>query len=276
VTIAPIHSLAAAVLAGRAEPTLLIRSGLSPHTFALKPTDAATLKNADIIVWIGPALEASLARSLRGVRKTTRIIELSRLTALTRHDLRATGAGHMHDPSEHGGHHRDPHLWLSPANAHRIVTELATVLAQEDPAYAERYRANAAETAQRLAKLNARMTKALAPVKAKPFMVLHDAFQYLDRHFELAMAGAVAISPDRNPGARRIAALRRQITQKRVVCIFSEPQFPSRLTQLLAAATNVRSATLDPLGADLLPGPDLYFTLMDRNAGAIVNCLSDP
>ena len=42
-SIKPVHSLVSAVMAGVAEPHLIIRGAQSPHTFSMRPSDAAAL-----------------------------------------------------------------------------------------------------------------------------------------------------------------------------------------------------------------------------------------
>ncbi|HFD17172.1 MAG TPA: zinc ABC transporter substrate-binding protein, partial [Rhodospirillales bacterium] len=84
---------------------------------------------------------------------------------------------------------------------------------------------------------------------------------------------AVTVSPERPPGPRRLAEILRRIRREGVVCIFSEPQLRSPLLDRLVADTGVRTATLDPLGVGIDPGPELYFRLLRRNAEAVRACL---
>ncbi len=107
-----------------------------------------------------------------------------------------------------------------------------------------------------------------------PFIVFHDAFQYFERRYALRALGAVQISPDRLPGARRLQELRQQIIKHGVRCIFHEPQFESPLIKAIAQGTGARLAMLDPLGANLQPGPEAYFEMMRTNATAMADCLT--
>jgi zinc transport system substrate-binding protein len=137
----------------------------------------------------------------------------------------------------------------------------------------DRYAANAVRLAARIDALDAELKGALAPVRDVPYVVFHDAYQYLERRYALRVVGSIAVSPERRPGARRVREIREKIRRLGARCVFGEPQFPSALLGTLIEGTDARVGTLDPLGADLPAGPDAYFTLM-RNLGAsLASCL---
>lgn len=283
-TIKPVHSLVASVMAGVAEPRLLIAGGGSPHGYALRPSEARALERATLVFWIGPDLETFLVRPLKTLARGARIIALDEAPGLhgtTAHRDAERPAGkadeiHGHERDhEHGHDHGggDPHIWLDPVNAAVMVRTIATALTAADPAHAAAYEANAARMAARLDRLTRDMAARLAPVADQPFITFHDAYGHLVRRFGLAWAGAVTISPDRPPEARRVRELRAKIKAAQAVCVFSEPQFRPRLIDTLTEGTGARTGLLDPLGAGLAPGPELYFTLMDGNAAALRRCL---
>lgn len=270
-SIPPVHSLAAMVMAGAGAPDLLLPAGVSPHGFTLSPSQARRLAGARVVFWIGPALEAALVRPLANVVADARAVPLMDTPGLTLHAVRnGHGRDHGHSP-DHG--RTDPHLWLDPANARRLVARMAEVLARADTANADRYAANAAAAAGRLDDLARRLEARLAPVRDRPFVVFHDAFQYLERRFGLAFAGALTIDPELPPGPRKVAELRQRLERQGVRCLFTEPQFQSRLTDVLVEGTGAKIGRLDPLGAGMRPGPDLYIQLLDTNADALVACL---
>ena len=113
----------------------------------------------------------------------------------------------------------------------------------------------------------------LAPVRERPYLTAHDAYRYFERHYRLNAVGAVSLNPERQPGARHIAALRRLAASTGARCIFSEPQFEPAVAVALATDLGLRRAELDPLGAAVAPGPDAWFALMRGIAEALVRCL---
>lgn len=167
------------------------------------------------------------------------------------------------------------HIWLDPDNARAMAAAIAEALIEADPDNSGVYRANREILVRKLDQLDKEMTSDLASVKDKPFIVFHDAYQYMERQFGLNAVGSITVSPERQPGAQRLSEMREKITELGAVCIFAEPQFEPRLVGVVAEGTQAKTGTLDPLGADLEYGPEMYFTLMRGNAEALLNCLSE-
>jgi zinc transport system substrate-binding protein len=285
-TIQPIHSLVAGVTDGVTRPTLLLPGGASPHAYQLRPSDARALEAADVVFWVGEELETFLVKPLATLAGNARVIALAEAEGLTRRPGRAggpwetdAGADHDHDHDhghDHDDHDLDMHLWLDPANAKATTAAIVAALAEADPGHAERYEANGARLAQRLDALDGELRADLAPLAGRPYVVFHDAYQYLEARYGLTPVGAVTLTPDRQPSARRLRALRQRIIDSGAVCVFSEPQFEPSIVATIIEETPARSAVLDPLGADLSPGADAYILLMKRLATALTACLSPP
>lgn len=285
-SIAPVHSLAAAVMQGVGVPRLLVPAGYSPHAWALRPSDARAIQSADLVVWVGPGLEDFVARALGNLVPADRVLTLRDIDGLELLPLRrgADGSadegdegddgehGHDHD-HDHEGDGIDTHLWLDPRNAARVADRIAEVLAMRDPAHADVYRTNAAALRERLAALEVRIAARLAPHAGSRFIVFHDAYQYFERRFGLAAPGVMSVSAEVSPGADRIRRLRDRVRAGGVACVFIEPQFPAAVARTLIDGTAARVGRLDPLGAGLEPGPDLYPALLEAMAESFADCL---
>ena len=168
----------------------------------------------------------------------------------------------------------DGHTWLDPANARVLVEAAAAALGTLDPARAEAYEHNRARVAARLDALDARLGRRLGPVSGVPYVVAHDAYRYFEGRYGLASLGAIAVSPERPPGARRLVVIRERMVESGARCVFAEPGFEPAHARALAAETGARIGRLDPLGAELAPGPAAYFTLMERLADDLIACLA--
>lgn len=287
VSIKPIHSLVASVMHGVGEPVLLVRGGASPHSYTMKPSDAKALSAADLVVWVGPELEGFLEKPLQAnAPKATRLtlMDLKGLTLLqTReggawepHDHGHEGHGHKdHDHKDHDDGHDElnTHIWLDPANARAIVSATAEALAAKDPADAEAYRSNADRTLQAIDALDAELKATLAPLKDKPFVVFHDAYQYFEARYDLSAIGSITVSPDRRPSAKRLSAIRAKIAGLNAACVFAEPQFEPTLVRTVVEGTKAKTGVLDPEGADLPEGEALYPTLLRNLAASLRGCL---
>jgi zinc transport system substrate-binding protein len=184
--------------------------------------------------------------------------------------------GHGHDHAGHGHAHgdTDAHIWLDPANAKAMVAHIVDVLSEADPANAETYIENGAAMTARLDRLATELGGKLAPVQDKPFLVFHDAYQYFEAAFDLNSVGAITLNPGVQPSAKRVREIGETIRKAGATCIFAEPQFEPKLVEVVTEGTDARAGVLDPLGADIAAGQDLYFELMRQNARALADCLS--
>lgn len=283
----PIHSLVAAVSGEQAQPHLLVPGGQSPHTFSLAPSDARVLAHADAVFTAGGSADDFLERPLATLAGDARVVRMAEADGARRLPARTSERWHAEDGHEHDGgddghghdgpsHETeiDPHLWLDPRNAIAFTQAVGEALAELDPAHAERYHARAERQVERLRALDARLRERLRPVADRPYLVFHDAYQYFEARYDLAATGSVAIDPERPPGARHLSELRARITQGGIGCLFTEPQFEPRIAQVVAEDLDLRLSTLDPLGAALEPGPELYFELLEGLADSLRDCLA--
>lgn len=296
--IPPTHGIVAAVMEGVATPHLLLPPGASPHGYALRPSDAAALERADLVFWVGHELTPWLERPLQALGQSAQTTALLDQGRTTRHQFRdlddhdddhgdEENEEHGHDDhgeeehEEHGheGHDHDhegtdPHAWLDPANAVTWAGEIARQLAEADPANAATYAANADAFRATVEGIDAEIAGLLKPHAGKGYLLHHDAYQYFERRYGLAPLATISESDAAAPGPRRIAHLRALIAEGGAACIFTEPQFPPRIARTVAEGTQVGIATLDPLGADIPPGPGQYPALLRHVAGAFESCFA--
>lgn len=300
-TIKPIHALVAAVMDGAGAPRLLIEGGSSPHSFSLKPSDMRVLTSARVVFTVADTVEPFMGRIRRSLPRAVRVVTLIDTQGLSLHKVRAGGDFERHDHKAradqgkghakkahghgHGAEHdhehgqagtTDGHVWLDPANAKVIVARVADILAETFPGSAALYKANAARIGGELDDLSRELAADMAPLSAYRFVVFHDAYQYFEKRFGLTAAGSVTLSPELAPSASRLKTLRAKIARIGATCVFSEPQFEPRLVATVTEGTKARTGVLDPLGAALAPGPDLYPKVLKALAASLRGCLRSP
>lgn len=295
-SIKPIHSLVSAIMQGVGTPELIVDGAASPHTYNLKPSDASALQSAKVIFWVGPGLEAFLEKPLESLGSGASIAELEDAPGLVKLKFREGGAfephddgdeaeaghaheeaGHDHDAHAEGDHDHgdfDTHLWLNPMNAKAMAAEITTTLVAADPANALTYQANAKALDEKIDALDKEITGIVAPVKDKPFIVFHDAYQYFEHRYAVRVAGSITVSPENMPGAERVSEIHKKVADLGATCVFAEPQFEPRLVNVVIEGTDAKAGVLDPEAATLEAGPDLYFTLMRGIANSMKDCLS--
>ncbi|MDO4777840.1 MAG: zinc ABC transporter substrate-binding protein [Cardiobacteriaceae bacterium] len=181
---------------------------------------------------------------------------------------------HEHAHHHHHGEYND-HLWLGSSAAKALLNAVAGELSNLDPENKGKYEANLKQALADLDALNQRIDMKLASVKNRPYMVFHDAYPYFEQDHGLQPVGVVRVDPEHEPGSKRIAELHNIMREHKVICIFNEPQFSSRLTGKLVEGTKVRTGTLDPLGAELKAGKTLHGELLSNLANSLQQCLQD-
>ena len=276
---------------GVAKPDLIVDGYASPHGFALKPTHAKMLQEADLVFWVGEDLENFLKKPLKSIAKKAEKIELMGIKGLTKlkfrernifdehghkedeHGHKEDEHGHKedehgHDEHAHGEH--DPHIWLDPMNAKVILSEMAEHLIENDSKNEAKYKANLKRAHKDLDQL----TKKVKSELNKDFksIVFHDAYQYFEKRFDINILGAFTVNTDVMPGAEQLAEIREVIEHDKVSCVFSEPQFNPDIIKAVAKDTNIATGVIDPLAATLNPGKDLYFDLIGNMSKSFKGC----
>ena len=301
-SIKPIHSLASYLMDGVGKPDLIVDGYASPHGFAMKPSHAKMLQNADLIFWVGEDLENFLEKPLKSIAKKAEKIELMEIKGLTKLEFRERNIfeghddhghdehkehGHKEDKhddhKEHGhkedkhddhqGHahgEHDPHIWLDPMNAKVILNEMVEHLIENDPKNASKYKSNLKKALKDIDKLNKDVKKELS--KSTASIVFHDAYQYFEKRYGVNILGAFTVNTDVMPGAEQLAEIREIIEHDKVTCVFSEPQFNPDIIKAVAKDMNIKTGVVDPLGATLDPSKDLYFKLIRNMSASFKGC----
>ena len=306
-SIKPLHSLISYVMDGVGTPDIIIDGSSSPHTFQLKPSHASMLQEADIVFWIGEDLESFLETPLDSIAKNAKrvtlmdsneidLLKFREKNVFDDHDEHGDehdehgdehdehgdehdehGDEHDEHGDEHDDHHDghahgefDIHFWLDPEIAKTIVTIVARELSEIDAANKSTYEANAKKAINDLDTL-------IAETRSKinsdaTYIVFHDAYQYFEKRFGIEVIGALTVNPEVLPGAKQLAEIREVIEHEKVNCLFSEPQFNPSIAKTIAQDTGVKASVLDPLGAELNPGKDLYFDLIGDMASSFESC----
>ena len=354
-SIKPIHSLASYLMNGVAKPDLIVDGYASPHGFAMKPSHAKMLQNADLIFWVGEDLESFLEKPLGSIAKKAEKIELMQVKGLQilkfrernifddhddhghddhgkkddhddhdhdshakkddhddhghddhgkkedhddhDHDSHAKKDDHDdhghddhgkkedHDDHDHDSHAKkdghddheghahgefDPHIWLDPINAKVILFEMSKHLIENDPKNEKIYRDNLSKGYKEIDKLTKDVSSELSNSVAS--IVFHDAYQYFEKRFSVNILGAFTVNTDVMPGAEQLAEIREVIEHDKVACVFSEPQFNPDIIKAVAKDMNIKTGVVDPLGATLNPGKDLYFSLIKNMSASFKGC----
>ena len=193
------------------------------------------------------------------------------------HDHDDHGKKEEHDDhDDHDGHEGhahgefDPHIWLDTMNAKDMLNEMAEHLIENDPKNEAKYKNNLDKALKDIDKLTIEvMTELNNSVSS---IVFHDAYQYFEKRFNVNVLGAFTVNTDVMPGAEQLVEIREIIEHDKVACVFSEPQFNPDIINAVAKDMKIKTGVLDPLGATLDPGKDLYFKLIRNMSASFKGC----
>ncbi|MEX3020766.1 zinc ABC transporter substrate-binding protein ZnuA [Kluyvera sp. STS39-E] len=282
----PLGFIASAIADGVTETQVLLPDGASEHDYSLRPSDAKRLQNADLVVWIGPEMEAFMNKSTQSIpdAKKVTIAQLEGVKPLLMKGAddddgdHGDEAGHDHAHAEKGDahhHHGDynMHLWLSPEIARLSAVAIHDKLVELMPQSRTRLDANLKDFEANLATTDKQVASELAPVKGKGYFVFHDAYGYYEKHYGLTPLGHFTVNPEIQPGAQRLHQIRTQLVEQKATCVFAEPQFRPAVVESVARGTNVRMGTLDPLGTNIQLSKESYPAFLTQLANQYASCL---
>ena len=290
-SIKPIHSITSYIMDGVGSPDLIVDGYNSPHNFQLKPSHAKMLQNADLVIFVGEGIEEFLEKPLESIAKDAKKFALLEQSGFKKlkfreknifeehddhddHDKKAKKKDdhddHGHDDHGHGHGEYDPHIWLDPINAKAMIKKITKLLSKMDKENSSTYKSNSKKAIKEIdmmvKEIKSEMNKDLK------FVVFHDAYQYFENRFDISVLGALTVNTDVLPGAEQLSEIREVIEHENVNCIFSEPQFNPDIINAIAMDTNVKTGVLDPVGATLEPGKDLYFDLIRNISKSFKGC----
>lgn len=279
-TLFPLYSMAQEIGGTYADVTLLLPPGVSPHSYEPTPSDILKIAEADIFIYTGPFMEPWVEDILAGINTS----EMEIVNASAHADIHTEGAdNHAHeheeedehahvDHEEHAhtddlAHHNDhdheggdPHIWLSPDNAHQIVRDIQS--AYEDVVQKKfgldeeeglniiyGTRVHAARYHTELGAVFAAYDTELAECETRTLVYGgHYAFGYIAEVFDLEYVAAQGYSPNAEPSAQDLATLSDIITKENATAIFTGELESPAIADLLARETGAQVLLLNPAG----------------------------
>lgn len=309
-SIKPIDSIVRAIGGQRIQAKFLVGGKNSPHTYRLKPSDRAALKNAKAIFYIDDNLEIFLKKALKSVadNKNLKKIALFDLPNIKKLKIRTgefwgNGEHHddEHDEDEHGHdedeHHEDEHdedkhdkdenenghdgdsnydlhIWLSTQNVKTIAAyikdELSQISSKDKDFFTKKLNAFNKE----INKLDLDIKNKIKNLSNLKFLVYHDAYQYFENQFNISALAAINTSFNTNADSiKHKKSLTNILATQNIACVFSEPQFSQKkINDALDNAKDIKVTTIDPLGSNIRASGQMYFKLIGSIIDSLQSC----
>lgn len=268
-TVKPLNLIVQELTDGAAASESILPPGASPHDYALRPSDVKKLRDADLVVWVGPELEMFLSKVLDAKGNSLALTEQHSI------DFRSYESGAEID---HGDHHHshdgvDPHLWLGPKQAIQAAKVISEALIKFDPLHKNKYEDNLSRFVSEVELTIDELNTELKPLASRGYYVFHDAYGYFEAQFGLNNLGHFTVDPDRRPGAKTLVSIRRSLQNKQAQCVFSEPQFSPAVVKSVVSGTEVNIGTLDPMATEIAVEKGGYVRFLQELGQSFTKCL---
>lgn len=262
VSIHPLYDITKQIGRDKVVIKTLLPPAASPHTFEPTPKQMTELSNAKAFIKIGAGLELWADRIVQAAsNKNLIVVDLSKGMPLIRET-------HKHKHEQHkknSANASDPHFWLDPVLAKKIVDRIADTLMQIDPANKNFYSANARQYKRELDKLHEEILAAVSKFKTRQYVTFHAAWNYFSKRYALRVLGVIEEAPGREPAPGDVARIINELKKSNVRVVFAEPQFNPKIAEAIAKEAGARVLFLDPIGASNAPDRDTYIKLMRYN-----------
>lgn len=172
---------------------------------------------------------------------------------------------HNHD---HHHHELDNHIWLSPANAKIMATNICSGLSDRFPQHRAAFEANLAELLADLDALQTYGEETLSQLSCRELVTFHDGFFYFAESFDLTILEAVEEESGSEASAQELKHLIGIVREHGLSAIFTETNGSASAADVIARETGVSIGTLD-----MAMGGDSYFEAMYHNIDTIKEVL---
>jgi len=278
-TLFPLYDMAREIGGAYTETTLLLPPGMSPHNYEPTPSDIMAITHADVFIYTGPFMEPWVADLLAGIDTSHMTIVNASAHADIHHeggeDEQAHESEAAHEAEEHDHDHEvgDPHIWLSPHNAHAIANDIGTALVEALPSHSVDI-ANARDAY--LAKLDTVFTAYETGLSSCATRTIvyggHYAFGYIAEAFGLHYVAAQGYSPDAEPSASALATLSDIIKKENATAIFTDALESPAIADTLARETGATVRILNPagnIGKDARENGVSFISILETNLATL-------
>ena len=252
----PLYFFASSIGGDRAQVSNITPPGAEPHDYEMTSGDLMKMEKSQLIILNGAGLESwqdNLQKNIES-QKTKIVVAGEGLTT--------------QQVSEDGQTGIDPHVWLAPLLAQKMVDKIAQGFSEVDPLNENYYNKNAGILKNQLAELDAQYRASLNDCGKRDIITSHSAFGYLATAYGLRQISIAGLSPDAEPSSSQLADIAKFAQDNSVKYIFFENLASPKLAETIAKEVGAQTLVLDPLEGlsqeDTAQGQN-YITVMQTN-----------
>lgn len=283
-TLFPQYDFTKQIAGDKASVRLLMPPGTEAHSYEPTPKDLVDIRHADVFIYTSFAMEPWVEKILAEVGSETLIINATE--GVTYYTSEEMGLPHDEHSSENPATQNDqahegvdPHVWLDPANASMMASNVAKGLIQADPQNETLYTQNLTAYKEALASLDKEFSKSLSPIAHKEIVFAgHYAFGYLSKKYDIAYHSPYAgFSPDAEPSPQNIAAMIDLMKSENQKVVYYEELIDPKIARVIASETGAEMVMLHAahnVSKEDLNNKITYIDIMKNNLEKLVKGLS--
>jgi zinc transport system substrate-binding protein len=252
----PLYFFAQEIAGPAADVVLITPAGAEPHEYEPTAQDIVRIEKSGLVILNGAGLEPWAKNLTDSIRKEKTAF-VSVADALADRTM-----------IEEGESVRDPHVWLNPVLAKKVVDHILDGFIQADPANRSLYEANAARLNDKLDALDRSFAAGLSRCATRDIITSHAAFSYMAGQYDLNQVPIAGLSPDAEPSPAELASVADFAKKAQAKYIFFESLVSPKLAQTIAQEVGAQTLVLNPLEgltADDIKAGKNYFTEMQQN-----------
>lgn len=237
----PQYDFAKQIAKDKAEVTLLLPPGTESHTFDPTPADIMKISNSDVFLYTGKYMEPWVEKLISGIdNKNLNIVDTSI-------DIDLIENEHHHEDEkieEHEDHGKyDPHIWLDPVLAGKMVDNILVALCKQDPENADFYRKNANEYKQKLSLLDSDIKNEIENAKRKTIVFASRfACGYFIKRYNLTYKSVISgCSAESEPSVKKIASVLNFIKENNIPIVYYEELTTPKIAESICNSAKVKA-----------------------------------
>ncbi|MCF6173840.1 MAG: zinc ABC transporter substrate-binding protein [Campylobacteraceae bacterium] len=238
VSIAPQLSFVKAIAGNKANISIMVQSGDSPHTYEPKPSQMIDISKADIYFAIGVEFENAWLKRFASQNKNMKIIDT--VKGIQKEQM-PTFQGERQTQGE-----KDPHVWLSPKNIKIIAKNIYNALAKADNKNANYYKKNYKKFIKHITLVDEKIKNILKDTKrGSIFMVFHPSWGYFARQYHLIQLPIEIEGKSIKP--KSLIRIIKIAKKQKVKAIFTQPEFSPKIANQIANELHIKVLKASPL-----------------------------
>lgn len=274
-TLFPQYDFAKQVGGDKVDVILLLPPGAESHTYEPTPKDMANINNCSLFVYTGKEMEPWAEQTIAGLKNNINVLDLS--TTVNLINPEEFEHEHEHEAEEHGEHKEhdhnhsyDPHIWLNPQYAIKMVESIRNELCQIDPENKEYYTQNANAYIKQIQELDKEFQETVNKSESKKLAFGGAfAYAYFIERYDLEFVSAYASCGENvEPSTTQIKEVIDYINENHLPAVFYKEYTNGNVARTVSESTGAQMLvfnTVHNVSKDEIKNNASYVSIMKQN-----------